>query len=54
MFDGQTLETSSLGDRSYLIEVGEVAVMIEGDGDVQAVFTGGSMLYGATACTDQP
>jgi hydroxyacylglutathione hydrolase len=37
MFDLQTIETSSLGDRSYLIDDGEVAVVIDPQRDIDRV-----------------
>ena len=37
MFDVQTIETSSLGDRSYLIDDGEVAVVIDPQRDIDRV-----------------
>ena len=37
MFDVQTIETSSLGDRSYLIDDGEVAVVIAPQRDIDRV-----------------
>ncbi|MGE2837074.1 hypothetical protein [Mycobacterium sp. SMC-4] len=41
--DVSIIETSGLGDRSYLITH---------DGIDRGVFTGGSTLYGTTGCTD--
>lgn len=37
MFDVQTIETSSLGDRSYLVDDGEVAVVIDPQRDIDRV-----------------
>ncbi|SOC48943.1 Glyoxylase, beta-lactamase superfamily II [Blastococcus aggregatus] len=37
MFEVQTIETSSLGDRSYLIDDGEVAVVIDPQRDIDRV-----------------
>jgi hydroxyacylglutathione hydrolase len=37
MFDVQTIETASLGDRSYLIDDGEVAVVIDPQRDIDRV-----------------
>ncbi len=37
MFDLQTIETSSLGDRSYLVDDGEVAIVIDPQRDIDRV-----------------
>ena len=37
MFDMQTIETSSLGDRSYLVDDGEVAIVIDPQRDIDRV-----------------
>ncbi|WP_089338570.1 MBL fold metallo-hydrolase [Blastococcus mobilis] len=37
MFDVQTIETSSLGDRSYLVDDGEVAVVVDPQRDIDRV-----------------
>ncbi|MCZ2857493.1 MBL fold metallo-hydrolase [Blastococcus sp. VKM Ac-2987] len=37
MFDVQTIETASLGDRSYLIDDGEVAVVVDPQRDIDRV-----------------